>query len=111
MSKTDKTHETEIENEIKISKDNSKDNKALGRRAFVKLIGGTSVAVSAAGVLASEALLPREAEAAGAEGGAPSGKVIGPGAVAITLRINGEAKQLSVEPRVTLLDALRTVWT
>jgi len=99
MSKRDKTHE--IENE------NSKDRKALGRRAFVKLIGGTSVAVSAAGVLVSDALLPQRAEAADAAVGAPGGKVIGPGAVAITLRVNGEEKQLSVEPRVTLLDALR----
>ena len=31
----------------------------------------------------------------------------GPGAVPITLRVNGEARALSVEPRVTLLDALR----
>jgi len=101
MSERDKTHENKIENE------NSKDKKALGRRAFVKLIGGTSVAVSAAGVLVSDALLPQQAEAADTGGNAPSGKVIGPGAVAITLRVNGEVKQLSVEPRVTLLDALR----
>jgi xanthine dehydrogenase YagT iron-sulfur-binding subunit len=99
MPKRDKTHEHESEN--------SKEKKALGRRAFVKLIGGTSVAVSAAGVLAGEALLPKQAEAAPAEGDPPRGKVIGPGAVAITLRVNGEEKKLSVEPRVTLLDALR----
>ena len=35
------------------------------------------------------------------------GKVVGPGAVPITLRINGQTKKLTVEPRVTLLDALR----
>jgi len=99
MPKRDKTHEIESEN--------SREKKALGRRAFVKLIGGTSVAVSAAGVLAGEALLPKQAEAAPAEGNPPRGKVIGPGAVAITLRVNGEEKKLSVEPRVTLLDALR----
>jgi xanthine dehydrogenase YagT iron-sulfur-binding subunit len=33
--------------------------------------------------------------------------ILGPGKVNITLNINGAAKQLSVEPRVTLLDALR----
>src|SRR5271157_3086433 len=99
MPKRDKTHENESENSI--------EKKALGRRAFVKLIGGTSVAVSAAGVLAGEALLPKQAEAAPAESNPPRGKVIGPGAVAITLRVNGEEKKLSVEPRVTLLDALR----
>jgi xanthine dehydrogenase YagT iron-sulfur-binding subunit len=32
----------------------------------------------------------------------------GPGAVPITLTINGRAHKLEVEPRVTLLDALRT---
>lgn len=34
-------------------------------------------------------------------------KVFGPGKVPITLRINGAAHSLSVEPRITLLDALR----
>ena len=33
---------------------------------------------------------------------------VGPGDVAITLTINGQRHQLSVEPRVTLLDAMRT---
>jgi xanthine dehydrogenase YagT iron-sulfur-binding subunit len=45
-------------------------------------------------------LLEREAEAA------PAG-VSGPGAVPITLNINGKPVKVSVEPRVTLLDALR----
>lgn len=36
-----------------------------------------------------------------------SAAVIGPGAVPITLNINGKAVKLSVEPRMTLLDALR----
>ena len=43
-----------------------------------------------------------EVKAAGAE--VP---ILGPGKVNITLNINGAAKQVSVEPRVTLLDALR----
>jgi xanthine dehydrogenase YagT iron-sulfur-binding subunit len=96
MPKRDKTHENESKN--------SSEKKALGRREFVKLVGGTSVAVSAAGMLVGEVLLPQKAEAVG---NPPRGKVIGPGPVAITLRVNGEDKQLSVEPRVTLLDALR----
>jgi xanthine dehydrogenase YagT iron-sulfur-binding subunit len=33
--------------------------------------------------------------------------VVGPGAVPITLKINGKARTLKLEPRVTLLDALR----
>jgi aerobic-type carbon monoxide dehydrogenase small subunit (CoxS/CutS family) len=34
--------------------------------------------------------------------------VMGPGAVPITLHVNGKAHSLKVEPRVTLLDALRS---
>ncbi len=75
--------------------------RGIGRRDFVKLVGSTGVAVSA-GVLAREALLP-----VGAEAQAPAGQVLGPGAVKMALRVNGEVKTLAVEPRVTLLDALR----
>jgi xanthine dehydrogenase YagT iron-sulfur-binding subunit len=38
---------------------------------------------------------------------AAGAKIVGPGPVDITLTINGQRKQLKVEPRVTLLDALR----
>src|ERR1700749_2537476 len=31
----------------------------------------------------------------------------GPGAVPVTLRVNGETRELRMEPRVSLLDALR----
>src|SRR6201991_1850624 len=31
----------------------------------------------------------------------------GPGAVPVTLRVNGETRELAIEPRVSLLDALR----
>ena len=72
----------------------------IGRRKFVKLVGGTSMAVTAGGVLAGAAVLP----AIAAE--APSA-VMGPTAIPITLRVNGEARKLMLEPRVTLLDALR----
>lgn len=81
-----------------------KDDKAraLGRRDFVKLVGSTTAAISA-GVLGNAGLLPEDASAriATADG------VIGPGPVPIVLRINGKQKSLTVEPRVTLLDALR----
>jgi len=45
-----------------------------------------------------------ESEAAAQEAG---GKPVGPGEVQISLQINGKPVKLSVEPRVTLLDALR----
>jgi len=74
----------------------------LGRRDFVKLVGGTGVAVTA-GVLTKEVLLPAESNAQAAAGR----RGIGPGPVNITLRVNGEDKDVAVEPRVTLLDVLR----
>jgi aerobic-type carbon monoxide dehydrogenase small subunit (CoxS/CutS family) len=76
--------------------------RALGRRDFVKLVGSTTAAISA-GVLGSAGVLTEEASA----GVASAEAIIGPGAVPIVLRINGEKKSLTVEPRVTLLDVLR----
>ncbi len=79
------------------------ETRGLRRRDFVKLVGSTGVAISAGVLSSAGTLLPtevdREAPAAG--------KTVGPGAVPITLRVNGQTKNLTVEPRVTLLDALR----
>lgn len=75
-----------------------KASRGITRRDFLK---GTGVAVSA-GVFVGEVgeeLLKAETPA--------GGTVVGPGAVPITLRINGQLRRLQVEPRVTLLDALR----
>jgi xanthine dehydrogenase YagT iron-sulfur-binding subunit len=69
--------------------------EGLSRRDFLK---GASMAVST-GLLA--------APEAGAAAPEHSPGVLGPGAVPITLQINGHAHSLEVEPRVTLLDALR----
>jgi xanthine dehydrogenase YagT iron-sulfur-binding subunit len=76
--------------------------RALGRRDFVKLVGSTTAAISA-GVLGSAGVLTEEAGAsvAMADG------VLGPGAIPMVLKVNGEKKSLTIEPRVTLLDALR----
>jgi xanthine dehydrogenase YagT iron-sulfur-binding subunit len=65
------------------------------RRGFLK---GAGVVVSVPAILGEGFL-----EAAGATGA----KVSGPGPVSITLRINGQSQKLELEPRVTLLDALR----
>jgi len=46
-------------------------------------------------------LLGNKAEAA------PAGEVAGPGEVSVTLSVNGKQHNIKVEPRVTLLDALR----
>ena len=85
-------------------KSESQEKRGLRRREFVKLVGGTGVAATAqvlAGhqLAASRTTVPEEVRG--------SGKVVGPGPVEMTLRINGQAKKLTVEPRVTLLDALR----
>lgn len=72
--------------------------RGLRRRDFVKMVGGTGFAVSA-GVLTGESLLEAQATAAD--------KVLGPGAVPMTLRVNGQPRNATLEPRVTLLDALR----
>jgi xanthine dehydrogenase YagT iron-sulfur-binding subunit len=66
---------------------------AFSRRGFIQGIGIGGGAVGS-GALASVAAA------------APAG-VVGPAAVAITLQINGKPNKLTVEPRVTLLDALR----
>lgn len=83
-------------------------SKSLRRREFVKLVGGTGVAATAQVLtgqkLASAATtttVPEERVAGATD------EVLGPGPVSMTLRINGELKKLTIEPRVTLLDALR----
>lgn len=68
---------------------------SLSRRGFLKGLGVGSVAT---GLLAPATLK----EALASEGG-----VVGPGDLSVTLKINGKDRQLKVEPRVTLLDALR----
>lgn len=70
---------------------------AVSRRTFIKGLGATAITTVAAQTTA----VAQELEKANAE------KVIGPGAVPITLAVNGERLQLQLEPRVTLLDALR----
>lgn len=65
----------------------------VSRRDFFKTVGLASAVVSSA-----------SAKPTADQGPEPSG----PGPVPITLTINGRRHQLSVEPRVTLLDAMRT---
>ncbi len=74
-----------------------KEGLAVSRRSFLKTFG-TSAAVAAAGQIEAVA---QELSKADAE------KLHGPGPVPITLNVNGKALKLELEPRVTLLDALR----
>ena len=72
------------------------DEKDVSRRDFFKTVGVGSIATA---VVASAS-----AKATADQGPEP----LGPGAVAVALTINGRRHQLQVEPRVTLLDAMRT---
>ena len=82
-----------------MSESNSKDSFSISRRSFLKTFG-TSAAVAATAQVEAVAA---ELEKANKE------KLIGPDAVPITLHVNGQHIQLQVEPRVTLLDALRNM--
>jgi aerobic-type carbon monoxide dehydrogenase small subunit (CoxS/CutS family) len=78
-------------------KPSSAPSSGVTRRDFLKGLGTTAItaaALSARGVA-------QELEQASAE------KIQGPGAVPVTLLINGERKTFALEPRVTLLEALR----
>ena len=70
---------------------------AHSRRTFLKSLGTVAATAATAQVQSVAA----EIEKANAE------KVIGPNAVPVTLKVNGEKLKLMLEPRVTLLDALR----
>ncbi len=67
---------------------------AVSRRDFLR---GAGVAVSG-GLIATETAQAAPAAAT---------PILGPGKVPVTLRINGKLQKLELEPRVTLLDALR----
>ena len=72
-----------------------KDDPGFSRRDFLKTAGvsGLASAVTAAGVADADA-----------QTGA---RVMGPGDVPVTLMVNGKRLDLRIEPRVTLLDAIR----
>ncbi|PTY00869.1 oxidoreductase [Verrucomicrobia bacterium LW23] len=69
----------------------------FNRRSFLRGLGTTVVAAASAQV---NAVAQEVGKAAG-----PG--VQGPGAVPVTLKINGKPVKLTLEPRVTLLEALR----
>lgn len=77
----------------------------LSRRAFLSRAGAAGVASATAAVaapLASAAVMEPTAPAPLAQ----SAEAI-PGAVAITLRVNGDTHRIQVDPRATVLDTLR----
>jgi xanthine dehydrogenase YagT iron-sulfur-binding subunit len=85
--------------------DKEKPPQNLSRRSFIK---GAGAAAAVAGLLG---VTPRPADSADTPQGAASAaglaERLGPGAQAIKLRVNGIVRTVTVEPRVTLLEALR----
>jgi xanthine dehydrogenase YagT iron-sulfur-binding subunit len=72
----------------------------LSRRSFIKGLG-TAVVATATAPVTKVAAEVEELQKLG------TAKTLGPGPVPITLEVNGKPLKLNVEPRVTLLDALR----
>jgi xanthine dehydrogenase YagT iron-sulfur-binding subunit len=75
-------------------------SKGLSRRGFLKGAGITAATTA----IAEAGLAPF---IKGAENANESRPVLGPDAFPITLTVNGEKKQLLIEPRTTLAEALR----
>lgn len=80
-----------------MSKRKQNDAVEFTRRGFLKGAGLGAGAVATGVMTATETL-----QAAGQKG-----EIRGPGELAITLQVNGRRHRLQVEPRITLLDALR----
>lgn len=81
----------------KSKKSSSGTGTGLSRRDFLRISG-----VSAAAPLVAKAGALAEAEAGVQE--------FGPGKAPVTLNVNGKKLSAQLEPRVTLLDALRDQW-
>jgi len=79
-----------------MAKDKKAESSGFSRRDFIR---GSAAGALSTGLLSSTA-------AEGAQSGAGV-QVQGPGPVAMTLQVNGKSHRLELEPRVTLLDALR----
>jgi xanthine dehydrogenase YagT iron-sulfur-binding subunit len=76
--------------------------KGLSRRDFLR--GSAAAGALGTGILGHGAGIGGVEAAPRAEVGVG---IVGPGAVPMTFQINGETRQATLEPRVTLLDALR----
>jgi aerobic-type carbon monoxide dehydrogenase small subunit (CoxS/CutS family) len=79
---------------------NESSQPEISRRSFLKGLGTVVVATTA---------VPMGAVAAGVEEMEKLGsdKTLGPAAVPVKLQVNGQTLKLNLEPRITLLDALR----
>lgn len=82
----------------------TRNGRGLNRRQFLR---GTAL-IGAGSTLVTDLLAPETAEAEPAPlQEAPAGQVLPKGTVAVTLNVNGQQTTMEVEPRTTLLNALR----
>src|SRR5262249_43381640 len=81
------------------SQGHNKNGPGLSRRAFLKGSGIAATTALTGPLVAEPALLAEEAQTKAVG--------FGPGAVKLELNVNGKNLSTNVEPRVTLLDALR----
>jgi len=88
------------------NRDDDKRAHAFSRRAFIK---GAGAAAAVAGLIGG-ATSPSAGEVPGDSSPKPDAGIaeeLGPGATTIELKVNGASQKVTVEPRVTLLEALR----
>lgn len=71
----------------------------VSRRSFLSHLGAAGIAATASPVLASAAMAEAPAQAAVA--------AAKPGTIPVTLKVNGQAHAMNLDPRTTLLDCLR----
>jgi aerobic-type carbon monoxide dehydrogenase small subunit (CoxS/CutS family) len=103
--------EEELEEEVEGRADADGATPRLGRRGFLRGLGGSlATATLGAGLLASPAAVPDAGAAAEPQNGANgSADAALPGATAsVTLTVNGTRRTVKVDPRRTLLEMLRS---
>ncbi len=83
----------------KTRKRRQETRQGFSRRAFLKGFGSGALGAGLLGAAAPESGKGKPAAA--------GPRTFGPAAVPLTLKINGQPRSIRVEPRVTLLDALR----
>lgn len=83
----------------------SQPSKGISRRGFLK---GAGLTAAGTALLEGVQVFTTEAVAATRNEDSNEGvKLLGPGPVPVTLRINGKEHTIQIEPRATLADALR----
>ena len=78
---------------------NKNQKTGISRRNFIKGFGG--------GIVGTAAVTSSFAKGVGSQAGPHGSTVHGPGKVKISMQVNGKNHSLEVEPRTSLLDAMR----